>query len=115
MSKLIPSIFLIFLFCSGHVIAQGVNQENPTINEPAPDAPGEFRTSVQIDNLPFEVTQRLRSEEFAKWTPLAAYLVREEDFEVYYAIDMQKGDERKMVALNRAGELINKDLDRYVE
>lgn len=115
MNRLIFSVILVFIFGTGTLYAQGVEQENPTINEPAPDAPGEFRTSVQMDNLPFEVLQRLRSDEFAEWTPLAAYLVREEDLEVYYAIEMEKGNERKMVALDRAGEMVDRDLDQYTE
>jgi hypothetical protein len=115
MKKLILLILMLFLFSSGTLYAQGVQQENPTINEPAPDAPGEFRTSVQMDNLPSEVAQRLISPEFQEWTPLAAYLVREEDLEEYYAIEMQKGDERKMIALDSAGELIDRNLDQYTE
>lgn len=115
MKKIIFSVLILFIFGTGSTYAQGVQQENPTINEPAPDAPAEFRTSVQMDNLPFEVVQTLRSPEYEEWTPLAAYLVREEDLEEYYAIEIEKGDERKMIALDRAGELIDRDLDQYTE
>jgi hypothetical protein len=61
----------------------------------------EDKTPVKIDELPVAVKNALKTD-FAGWNPVVAYWVKSEKSS-FYEIELQKGDEKKIVNLTAEG------------
>lgn len=124
MKKLIFSAFTLVMLSAVAVNAQVAPQDRPATetetevqdqDRPAADSPQEMRTEVQMSELPEAISSKLQEDEYQEWTPTASYLVRDENEETVYHIDLQKEDEMKTVKFDSEGNKIDKDKDEDQE
>jgi hypothetical protein len=115
MKKLIFSAFTLIMLSAVTVNAQVAPQDRPATTQdqdrPAADSPQEMRTEVQMSELPEAVSSKLQEEEYEEWTPTASYIVRDENEQEVYHVDLQKEDEMKTVKFDSQGNKIDKDKD----
>ncbi|CAN5374957.1 hypothetical protein BH23BAC1_BH23BAC1_12580 [soil metagenome] len=121
MKKLIFSAFTFVMISAVAANAQVAPQDRPETTQeqttqdqdrPAFDSGQEMRTEVQMSELPEAISSKLQEDEYQDWTPTASYLVRDENEETVYHIDLQKEDEMKTVKFDSEGNKIDKDHDK---
>lgn len=64
------------------------------------------KTAVKLEELPDAVKTALSGDEYATWTPTAAFIVTPEEGAKYYEVSLKHEDQVKVVNLGEDGKVI---------
>ena len=104
MKKVILSAFGLFVFATVSANAQTAQTAAAAQTTTAAQ---DNKTPVKVEELPEAVKTVLSSDASLKeWTPTTAFLVKEGEGKEYYAIEMQKGQEKGAIKLDKEGNQV---------
>lgn len=81
--------------------------QDTTVQDSTTQAPVKpEQTPVKLEELPDAIKTLLASEPYKPWTPTSAQLVKSAEGTEYYRVDVQKGEEKAFLKINKDGKVI---------